>query len=165
MRVNFNSRGIRHKSTMNIKASDKYKKPTLYKYIPKKSNFLDKVTENIIPKEELIKYYKFPERLTRRHTIESSRPYKKQRNNHGINRSGTFRSRTKTRNAFTILPTNKDEFQEITAEKIYQNLNEDFTFENNEERVNFLLNLNPFYEKFHSIERHCEAIIKAISPE
>ena len=165
MRVNFNSRAPRHKSTMNVQTSEKYKKPTLYNYVPKKSNYIDKVTENIIPKEELIKYYKFPEKLTRRHTIESSRPYKKQRNNHWRNRSGTFRNRIRTRNAFTILHTNKDEFQEITAEKIHQNLSEDFTFENNEERVNFLLNLNPFYEKFHSIERHSEAIIRTISPE
>ena len=52
MRVNFNSRAPRHKSTMT---SEKYKKPTLYKYVPKKSNYIDKVTENIIPKEELIK--------------------------------------------------------------------------------------------------------------
>ena len=55
MKVNFNSRAPRHKSTMNVQTSEKYKKPTLYKYITKKNNYIDKVTENIIPKEELIK--------------------------------------------------------------------------------------------------------------
>ena len=164
MRVNFVTKSFRHKSAVTIQSKDKSKK-TLYKYMPKQNNLIDKIQENIIPTEELCLYFKFPERLSRRNTISTSKIYKRQRTNFLRSRSGTVRYKTKTRNAFTILHTNKSEYAEITAEKMHQNLNEDFSLENNEERVNYLLNLNPFYEKFHSIERHSEAIIRTISPE
>ena len=169
MKVNFNNnnnKGIRYKSIVDIQTPIKNKyKNTLFKYMSKKSSILEKIKDNIVSNEELSRYYIIPERLRRRNTIETSKPLKNKRNYISRDRERSFRQKTKTRNAFTILPTPQSEFQEITAEKIHQNLNEEFTFENNEERVNFLLNLNPFYAKFHSIEKHSEAIIRTISPE
>ena len=64
-----------------------------------------------------------------------------------------------------LLSKKKRKYQEITAERIHLNLIEEFNFENNEERVNFLMNLKPFYEKLHAFDRHSEGIIRAITPE
>ena len=132
-----------------------------------KQNLFDKIKENIMSQEELYNNFVLPEKLRRRNTIESSKIYKKQKHIfiRSKKKSGTFRDKTKNRNAFTVFPNEQNGLEKITAEKIHQNLNEEFSFENNEERVNFLMKLNPFYEKFHSIEKHSEAIIRTISPE
>ena len=164
MKIGFiNKKEIRHKSALNISIQNKNK--IAYHYIPKNNNLFEQIKSNIVGKEELSNYYIFPEKLLRRNTIESSRPHKKGKSNNMRSRSKTFRGKTKNRNAFTILSKNKSEYQEITPERIHQNLNEEFSFENNEERVNFLLKLKPFYDRFHGVERHSEAIIRTISPE
>ena len=161
MKVNFSSKVIRYKSIADIQS------PIINKYrqLSKQSKILEEIKDNIISKEELNQYFRFQDRLRRRNTIGYSKPTKNNKRLLSRERAGTVRGKTKNRNAFTILQTPQNEYQEITAEKMYQNLNEEFTFENNEERVNFLLNLNPFYKKFHSIEKHSETIIRTISPE
>ena len=130
---------------MNIPNKEKLKK-NLYQYIPKDYNKLDYIKENFIleEEEEQNEYLIFPKNKKRRNSISISKIYKKEWNILK-NKANTVRSK-KYRNGFTIKPSNKGEKIEITAEKIYHNLIEDFSFENNEERVNYLMNSNPFYE-------------------
>ena len=162
MKVNFITKSIRNK-TMNLPNKEKLKKNS-YQYIPKYYNKLDYIKENLIlEEEEQNENLIFPQNKKRRNSISTYKIYKKQRNIL-INKARTVKSK-KYRNGFTIKPSNKGEKIEITAEKIYHNLIEDFSFENNEERVNYLMNLNPFYEQFHDIERHSESVIRTISPE
>ena len=160
MKVHFN----KSKSKPILTTQNKNKK---VRFVPKKresTEFIKLIKESIMSKEELNEYYKIPDRLRIRHSLETSKPLKKQRNILR-GRLHTYDSKTKRKIHFKISRNKSSEFHEITAEKIHQNLNEDFTLENNEERVNYLMNLNPFYSDYHSIEKHSEYVIRTISPE
>ena len=77
MKVNFITKGIRHK-TMNIPNKEKLKK-NLYQYIPKDYNKLDYIKENfILEEEEQNEYLIFPKNKKRRNSISTSKIYKKE---------------------------------------------------------------------------------------
>ena len=165
MRVTFvNRKDSRRHSVLTFSSPKKNK--SIMKYSPKKKyNIFSHIKHNMIPKEEISKYYKISERLQRRNTIETSRPLKKIKRNCLKERARTLRGKSKIKNKYKLLSKKKRKYQEITAERIHLNLIEEFNFENNEERVNFLMNLKPFYEKLHTVDRHSEGIIRAITPE
>lgn len=160
MKVGFNnSKELTSKSALNYN-KNLYRR-TMMSLLTRKNSIIDNIKKSIMTKEELNNYYKHSEKLRRRHSIYSTKKRKQIKKNY--ERSKTFRHKSKMR--VNILPSNRHNIQEVTAERIYDNLNEVFSFENNEERVNFLLKLNPFYQKLNEIEKHGEIIIRTISPE
>lgn len=160
MRVTFqNTKELRNKSALNSNKS-LYRR-TMMSLVMKNNTIIDKIKKNIMTKEELNNYYKYSEKLRQRHSISSTSNRKQIKRNY--EKSKTFRHKSKIR--FNILPSNRKNVQEVTAERIYDNLKEEFSFENNEERVNFLMKLNPFYQKLNEIEKHGEVIIRTITPE
>ena len=160
MRVSFhNKKELRNKSAIYFN-KNLYRR-TVMALLTRKNSIFDNIKKNFMTKEELNKYYKYSEKLRKRHSIFTTKyrkPIKKT-----FERSKTFRHKSKIR--INILPSDRNNIQEVTAERIHDNLNEEFTFENNEERVNFLLKLNPFYQKLNEIEKHGEIIIRTISSE
>ena len=166
MRVHFNKTNIRHRSIINTKNKNKSKTKRV-RFIPKKIETFETlklIKDNIMSKEELNMYYKIPDRLKLRNSIETSKPTKRRRTVLR-GRLYTYHSKLKPKKGLKIPGGTQKDYQEITAEKMHQNLNEEFTFENNEQRVNYLMNLNPFYKEYHSIEKHSENVIRTISPE
>ena len=160
MRVGFhNTKELKNKSPLNDN-KNLYRR-TMMALLTRKNSIIDNIKKNIMAKEELNKYFKYSEKLRRRHSICSIKKRKQTKRNY--ERSKTFWHKSKMR--VKIFTSNRQNIQEVTAERIYDNLNEVFSFENNEERVNFLIKLNPFYQKLNEIEKHGEIIIRTISPE
>ena len=138
-------------------------KRTMAKLLSKKYNPFENIKRNIMSKEELNKYFKYSEKLRRRNSIESSKIHKKIKPNYF--RTNSLKFKTKVKKGLKINKPKRFRFKEITAERIYQNLCEGNSLENNEERVKFLFKLNPFFEKLSEIEKNSETIIRTISPE
>ena len=159
MEVNFHStKELRNISALNY---NKNLRRTMMTLLTRKNSIIDKIKKSIMTKDDLNNYYKYSEKLRRRHSIYSFKNIKHIKRD--FERSKTFRHKSKLR--VNILHSNRHNTQEVTAERIHDNLNDVFSFENNEERVNFLLKLNPFYQKLNEIEKHGEIIIRTISPE
>ena len=113
-------------------------------------------------KSEIDYYHKFSPRLRRRHSIEGLVSSSKNKSRI-LNRTNTS---IEKKNVLKLLNLEElDNKNAITAEKIHQNLMENPNYENVEQRVKFLTNLNPFYDEFSRYDRHSEAIITAIAPE
>ena len=134
MRVGFhNTKELRNKSPLNDN-KNLYRR-TMMALLTRKNSIIDNIKKNIMAKEELNKYFKYSEKLRRRHSICSIKKRKQTKRNY--ERSKTFWHKSKMR--VKILPSNRHNIQEVSTELIYDNLNEVFSFENNEERVNFLI--------------------------
>ena len=145
-------------STFNKKSFKKFKL-NLFKKHTETIKFLQKYYQSA--KSDLDCYYRFSSHLRRRHSIESSSIRKKKFTK--LNRSKTMIVPKKNIKLKNIKEFDKE--VEITAEKMNKNLKvNNPNYENIEERIKFLMKLNPFYEEYSKYERRSEAIIATIAP-
>lgn len=115
-----------------------------------------------ITKSELDFYYKFSPRLRRRHSIEGTKKYIKPK----IPKIKREKTICEIQDPFKLIKLEEvGKELRISAEKMHQILKEKQNYKNTEQRINFLLRLNPFYEDFHKFDRHSEAVIALISSE
>ena len=115
-----------------------------------------------ISKSELDFYYQFSPRLRRRNSFAGLKKYIPPRI-HFIRSSKSLNDNKKTFKFIKLDELDKENL--ISAEKMNQILKEKPSFENVEQRINFLMRLNPFYDEFNKFERHSEAIITAFASE
>ena len=147
-------------SSVNIKFNFKKFRSKLGKKHSETMNILKRYYQT--SKSEIDYYYRFSSRLRRRNSIEGSTP-KTPRKNKKMNRTNTLIDQKKALKLINLEDLDKESI--ITAEKMHQNLMENPTYNNVEQRIKFLTNLNPFYDDFSRFERHSEAIISTIAPD
>ena len=103
--------------------------------------------------------------IKRRNTISYTK--KETQNFRNQNRFKTLKysKRKATIRNHVLITRNKSPNRKITPEILQENLSKgQISFKDNEERISYLMNLNPFYASFHNSERHSESIIRTISP-
>ena len=147
-------------SSVNIKFNFKKFRSKLGKKHSETMNILKRYYQT--SKSEIDYYYRFSSRLRRRNSIEGSTP-KTPRKNKKMNRTNTLIDQKKALKLINLEDLDKESI--ITAEKMHQNLMENPTYNNVEQRIKFLTNLNPFYDDFSRFERHSEAILSTIAPD
>ena len=113
-------------------------------------------------KSELDFYYKFSPRLRRRHSIEGSKKYIKPK----IPKIKRAKATYEIQNIFKLIKLEEVGKENImTAEKMNQLLKEKQNYKNIDQRINFLMGLNPFYDDFSKFDRHSEAVLALIASE
>ena len=113
-------------------------------------------------KSELDFYYKFSPRLRRRHSIEGSKKYIKPK----IPKIKRAKTTYEIQNIFKLIKLEEVGKENImTAEKMNQLLKEKQNYKNIDQRINFLMGLNPFYDDFSKFDRHSEAVLALIASE